>query len=166
MACGGASNSAPLPALPAAAAPKLSVETHRVDADALAADTGRKLPLAAKLEAWGFERGVERVFQGHSRGFDRIVSRTLEFADGHGGSAYVRYLAAHVEVLFGAGSTARPLTSRGRTGFLLDAASCACHRAEPTLAAVLGRGRRVTYLEVNGGGATPAALRALLAQAP
>jgi hypothetical protein len=49
---------------------------------------------------------------------------------------------------------------------LIDAASCACHRAEPTLAAAVASGPRVSYLEVNGGGARPAAVEALLSLVP
>jgi hypothetical protein len=64
------------------------------------------------------------------------------------------------------GTTAEPLSSGGRSGYLIDPAACACHRAAPTLTAVVSRGSRVSYLEINGDGADRAALEALLAQAP
>jgi hypothetical protein len=54
----------------------------------------------------------------------------------------------------------------GRSGYLIDPAACACHRASPTLTAALADGSRVTYLEVNGDGADPAAMQELLAEAP
>jgi hypothetical protein len=160
--CGGEA-SALLPTLPAGALPELSSSTEQVTLEDLASDFGSDVQ--AKLD-WGFSRGSERVFQGESHRFDRVVSRTLEFDNAAGAQAYIDFFRSHLAAVFGTGTTASRLESKGRSGFLVDAASCACHRAEPTLAAVVSRGSRVSYLEVNGGGAKPAPVVALLAQAP
>ena len=163
-ACGSSQQPEPasgaLPLLPAAALPKLQSTTETVDASELEGDLG------SGVKVDGFVRGKERVFQGESQRFDRVVSRTLEFEDADAAAAYVSLLRSHVADLYGAGTSARSLVSDGRSGILVDAAACACHRAEPTLAAVVSRGPRVSYLEVNGGGAEPAAVEALLAEAP
>jgi hypothetical protein len=158
--CGG-SESEPLPLLPVSALPELRSTTHDIGTEELAADFG-----AGDKTFSGFVSGRERVFQGESHGLDRVVSRTLEFENGPAAVAYVDYFRSHTADVFGVGTNARTLDSDGRTGYLVDAASCTCHRAEPTLVAVVARGPRVTYLEVNGGGARPSALEALLAQAP
>ena len=159
-ACGG-STSQPLPLLPVSALPELRSSAHDVDIEDLAADFG-----GGKATFPGFVQGRERVFQGASERFHTVVSRTLEFEDAGAAEAYVTYFRTHLAAMFGTGTNAKPVESKGRRGYLVDAASCACHRAEPTLAAVVARGTRVSYLEVNGGGAKPAALEALLALAP
>jgi hypothetical protein len=64
------------------------------------------------------------------------------------------------------GTTAKPVEEGGRAGYLVDPAACACHRASPTLTGVVFEGRRVTYLEINGDGATPETLGQLLRVAP
>ena len=163
-ACGG-SQAEPLPLLPPSAAPELESTTEDVTLRDLFADFGA-IQDTFEARIRGFLRGRERVFQGESHKFDRVVSRTLEFEDAEGARDYVSLYGAHVVDAFGTGTTKGAIRSRGRTGYLVDAASCACHRAEPTLAAVLARGTRVTYLEVNGGGATREALLALLERAP
>ena len=162
--CGSAAQPKPaqesLPLLPASTLPGLEPSTQAVDVSELEGDLGSGVRVA------GFVRGQERVFQGESHRFDRVVSRTLEFEDAAAAAAYVSLLRTHIADLYGAGTTARLVVSEGRRGILVDAASCACHRAEPTLAAAVSSGPRVTYLEVNGGGAKPAAVEALLAEAP
>src|SRR5437867_9633113 len=132
-----------LPLLPASALPGLESSTKPVDSSELEGDLG------SGVSVEGLVRGQERVFQGESQRFDRVVSRTLEFEDVAAAAAYVSLLRAHVADLYGAGTSAKPIVSEGRGGILIDAAACACHRAEPTLAAVVSRGPRVTYLEVN-----------------
>jgi hypothetical protein len=161
-ACGSTAQTqtGPLSVLPASAVPGLASTTEPVKVSDLEADLGSGVGVD------GFVRGLERVFQGESHRFDRVVSRTLEFEDASAAAGYVSLLQAHVADLYGAGTNAQPVTSDGRKGILIDAASCACHRAEPTLAAAVSKGPRVTYLEVNGGGAKPAAVESLLAQAP
>lgn len=161
----GSRSAAPLPVLPASALPQLDSSTDEVGLDDLMEEFGATGDnFEARIS--GFVRGRERVFQGESSRFDRVVSRTLEFetaADAHG---YIAFFRSHLADVFGTGTNASPLENEGRKGYLVDAASCACHRAEPTLAAVVARGGRVTYLEVNGGGAKPDAVAALLARAP
>jgi hypothetical protein len=159
-ACGG-SASTELPVLPTSAVPGLSSSTDEVTAEDLAADFG-----AGTKPFSGFARGRERVFQGESHDLDRVVSRTLEFEDTAAAQAYLRYYQSHLALAYGAGTRASQLESGGREGYLIVPAACACHRAEPTLTALVARGPRVTYLEVNGGGAKRDRLEALLAKAP
>jgi hypothetical protein len=158
--CGSSSPPEAEPVLPAAALPGLESTTQPLTAEDLAADVG------TDVQVDGFVSGTERVFQGESKDVDRVVSRTLEFDDAAAAKAYVDLARTHVDDLYGVGTTAEPLEGGGRSGYLIDPAACACHRASPTLTAVLARGPRVTYLEVNGGGVDPAAVEALLAQAP
>jgi hypothetical protein len=158
--CGSSSPPEGEPVLPAAALPGLEATTQPLTAEDLAGDFG------TDVQVDGFVSGTERVFQGESRDIDRVVSRTLEFDDAAAAKAYVDLARAHVDDLYGVGTTAEPLEAGARSGYLIDPAACACHRASPTLTAVLASGSRVTYLEVNGGGVDPAAVEALLVQAP
>jgi hypothetical protein len=162
----GSSETKSLPVLPAAAVPGLSSSTHEVTLRDLGADFGAPASENFEGRIGPLAAGRERVFQGASHRFDRVVSRTLEFADVEAARAYVSFFGAHIDSVFGTGTGKSAISSRGRTGYLIDAASCACHRAEPTLAAVVARATRVTYLEVNGGGATREAVVDLLARAP
>jgi hypothetical protein len=155
-----------LPVLGPAAVPGLAVSTHGVAAHDLAADVDGGSRFEGLLRGWGFARGRERDFQGPSQKLDRVVSRTLAFGGARGASAYVAWIGAHPAALYGAGSATTGATSRGRAGYVIEAAACACHRASPTLLAVVAQGGRVTWLEVNGGGVTRAVLLRLLARAP
>jgi hypothetical protein len=155
-----------LPVLDTAALPGLDATTHAVGARDLAADLAGGASFEARLRGWGFQRGRERDFQGPSKHIDRAVSRTLVFATAAGARGYVTYIGTHAAALYGPGSTSSALVSRGRTGVVIDAAACACHRATPTLLAVVARGTRVTWLEANGGEVTRPVLAALLARAP
>ena len=159
-ACGDASDRE-LAVLPASAVPELESTTEAVTAEDLAADFGAKGPSFA-----GFLIGRERVFQGESHDLDRVVSRTLSFENAEDARAYMSYYRSHLALVYGAGTSATPLESERRAGYLVDPAACACHRAEPTLTALVAAGQRVTYLELNGGGAKRDRLEALLAQAP
>ena len=154
-----------LPLLPADAVPGLEATTKPVGLEELLGDLGA-VTANSELEISGFASGRERVFQGESAQFDRVVSRTLEFDDADAAAAYVQLLRDHAADLYGTGTNAEDIESDGRSGVLIDAASCACHRAEPTLAAAVSEGPRVSYLEVNGGGAKRAAVEELLAKAP
>ena len=158
--CGSSSPPEAEPVLPADAIPGLEATTQPVTAEDLSGDLGG----TAKVD--GFVSGTERVFQGRSLGLARVVSRTLEFESPEAAEEYVALLHAHVDDLYGVGTTAKPFAEGGRSGYLIDPAACACHRASPTLTAALADGSRVTYLEVNGGGADPAAVEKLLARAP
>jgi hypothetical protein len=159
-ACGDSSGEG-LAVLPASAVPELESTTDQVTAEDLAADFGASGPTFA-----GFLVGRERVFQGESHDLDRVVSRTLSFENGQDARAYMSYYRSHLALVYGAGTTATPLESEEREGYLVDPAACACHRAEPTLTALVANGQRVTYLELNGGGAKRDRLEELLAQAP
>jgi plasmid stabilization system protein ParE len=158
--CGSSAREEAEPALPASALPGMEATTESLSADDLAADFG------ADVSVEGFVSGTERVFQGASQDLEQVVSRTLEFESPEAAAGYVDLLRAHVDDLYGVGTTAKPFEEGGRSGYLVDPAACACHRASPTLTAALAQGPRVTYLEVNGAGATPAALKELLAEAP
>jgi hypothetical protein len=160
VGCGGSSESGPA-VLSASAVPELESTTEQVTAEDLAADFGANGPSFA-----GFLIGRERVFQGESHDLDRVVSRTLSFENAEDARDYMAYFRTHLALVYGAGTSATPLESEGRTGFLVDPAACPCHRAEPTLTALVANGERVTYLELNGGGAKPDRLKGLLAQAP
>ena len=149
-----------LPLLPASALPGLASTTEALERDDLAADFGLDIAFD------GFVAGRERVFQGESHTLDRVVSRTLEFEDASAAKEYVDFVQTHVADAYGVGTATAPLQGMGRSGYVIDPAACACHRASPTLTAVALQGPRVTYLEINGDGATRAALEALLAEAP
>jgi hypothetical protein len=157
----GTSGERDLAVLPASAVPELESTTEEVTAEDLAADFGANGPSFT-----GFLVGRERVFQGESHDLDRVVSRTLSFENAQDARAYMAYFRSHLALVYGAGTGATTLESEGRRGFLVDPAACACHRAEPTLTALVAAGPRVTYLELNGGGAKRARLEDLLAQAP
>jgi hypothetical protein len=60
----------------------------------------------------------------------------------------------------------RGFSSRGRSGILATAQQCQCHLANPAYLGVVARGDTVTWLEINGPGATPRKLAELLAAAP
>jgi hypothetical protein len=163
LALGGCGSSSPPeaePVLPADALPGLEATTEPLTADDLAADFG------SDLSVEGFVSGTERVFQGQSHDLDRVVSRTLEFESPEAAAAYVDLLHAHVDDLYGVGTTAEPFEEGGRSGYLIDPAACACHRASPTLTAAVSEGPRVAYLEINGDGATRDTLWQLLRVAP
>jgi len=163
LALGGCGSSSPPeaePVLPADALPGLEATTEPLTADDLAADFG------AEVEVDGFVSGTARFFQGASHDRDRGVSRTLEFESPEAAAAYVELLHAHVDDLYGVGTTAEPFEEGGRSGYLIDPAACACHRASPTLTAAVSEGPRVAYLEINGDGATRETLGQLLRVAP
>ena len=160
---GAASATTNLPVLHAV--PGLAAEDRVLDADALSHDA--PLPsLAADLEKWGFLGGREREFKGASRTFTDVVSRTLAFRAPAGARAYVAFVAAHAASYYGPGTVVHPMTSAGRTGFFVRGASCGCHRETPILVTLVSRRSRVSWLLVNGPGATRARARALAAQMP
>lgn len=158
--CGSSAPDEAEPVLSSSALPGMEATTEPLSAADLAADFG------AEVSVEGFVSGTERVFQGSSRDLDRVVSRSLEFESPAAATGYVELLRAHVDDLYGVGTTAKPYEEGGRSGYLVDPAACACHRASPTLSAVLADGPRVTYLEVNGDGASRPAVEMLLSKAP
>lgn len=154
------------PVLPHSVAPSLPTSDSDLSTSDLAADVAGGSAFAHRLDAWGFLRGHERVFQGESSTIDRIVSRSLVFRDAKGAHAYVRYISAHAAAVYGQGTTTAPLENRGRAGYVVTPAACACHRAAPTLLAVLADGSRVTWLEANGGAVDGRTIDRLVTAAP
>jgi hypothetical protein len=165
-ACGSASTaSRPVATLPAGAVPGLPSTLTAVTPAFLARET-QAPPLRAQLRTWGFIAGARRYFQGESRQLQLVDSRTLRFRGATGAAAFVSFLRTHLDSYVGSFARTHMYTSRGRSGFLAVAQACRCHLANPTyLAAVSARGT-VTWLEINGPGATRRRLAALLAQAP
>jgi hypothetical protein len=168
-ACGGASRSetgsatANLPVL--RTVPGLAGRDRALDVDALSHDAPVR-SLAANLERWGFLGGREREFKGASRTFTDVISRTLVFRGAAGARAYVAYVADHAASYYGPGTVVRPVMSAGRPGFFVRGASCGCHRESPILVTVVSQRSRVSWLLVNGPGATRARAQALAAQMP
>ena len=122
--------------------------------------------LAANLERWGFLGGHEREFKGASKTFTDVISRTLVFRNPSGARAYVAFIADHAASYYGPGSVVHPATSAGRAGYFVRGASCGCHRESPILVTVVSQRARVSWLLVNGPGATRARSQALAAQMP
>jgi len=158
--CGSSSPPDAQPVLSTNALPGLEATTEPVTAENLAADFGTGVSVD------GFVSGTERNFQGESNDLDRVVSRTLEFESPEAAAAYLELVRAHADDLYGVGTTVEPFEEGGRAGYIVDPAACACHRASPTLTAAVSDGSRVTYLEINGDGATPKSLGQLLRVAP
>jgi hypothetical protein len=147
------------------AVPGLAAEDRRLDAEALTHDA--PLPaMAGNLERWGFLSGREREFKGASKTFTDVVSRTLLFRRPAGAAAYVAFVAHHAASFWGPGSVVKPVTSAGRAGFFVRGASCGCHRESPILVIVVSRRSRVSWLLVNGPGATRARAEALADRMP
>jgi len=167
-ACGGGGSEAgsattSLPVLQAV--PGLAAEDRALDTDALSHDA--PVPsLAADLNRWGFLGGHEREFKGASKTFTDVISRTLLFRSPDGARAYVTFVADHAASYYGPGTAVQPVTSAGRSGFFVRGASCGCHRESPILVTVVSQRSRVSWLLVNGPGATRARAEALAAQMP
>jgi hypothetical protein len=126
----------------------------------------RSPELATALGDWGFVAGADRYFQGESRRLQVVDSRTLRFSDTRGARAYVGFMRLHADAILGSFPVLRRFASGGRSGFLAVAQQCQCHLANPALLAVLAHGAVVTWLEINGPGATRHQLVRLLVAAP
>ena len=165
--CGGAmAASTAAPALPVLKAPAgLSGSRHAVTAGELTHDAP-VAGLAASLRDWGFRGGTEAGYRGSGKVFSVVTSRTLQFETAAGARSFVAMVGAHAPAYEGGVSTAAPITSAGRRGFVLTAGACGCATEVPQLLAVVSSGPRVTWLEATGKGATRATLTALLARAP
>jgi hypothetical protein len=122
--------------------------------------------LRSQLQAWGFEVGADRYFQGESRQLQVVDSRALRFRSSAGATAFAAYVRRHASVYLGAYPGLHGFTSRGRSGFLVTGQPCTCHLANPAFLAVVTRGGMVTWLEINGPGATARRLAKLIAAAP
>jgi hypothetical protein len=157
---------APPPVLAASAVPYLPSTTAPVTAHDLAADANIA-SLSDTISHLGFVVGAQRTFQGQSKHrLQLVISRTLRFTTAAGARGFVRFVRRHAGDYVGQVPTVKPLRSGGRPGSLIVAPLCACHMAQPALLALVSSGRDVTWLEINGPGATPATLAALLARAP
>jgi hypothetical protein len=163
-ACGSAGHAMP-PTLGARAVPYLPSSPRALTVAGLAREVGTPT-LAGSLRAWGFTAGAQRYFQGESRRLQVVDSRTLRFRTAGGAQAFVAFARAHVSTYVGSFPRLRELVLGGRRGFLAVAQPCQCHLANPAFLAVLARGGTVTWLEINGPGATPGGLHALLRLAP
>jgi hypothetical protein len=166
--CGGSSPPAapkPPPVLPAAAISYLPSEARPLTAHDLVHESTAP-GLAAGLDRWGYVTGAQRLFQGHSKTLQVVVSRTLEFRSPAGASAYVRFVHRRATAVFGAVPSQVPLVAGARHGWTITLAPCACHMASPALVGVASAGRRVSWLEVNGPTASAGVLSRLLAKAP
>lgn len=160
---GDGGRTADLPVL--RAVPGLSAQDRGLDAESLTHDA--PLPaMAGNLKRWGFLGGHEREFKGTSKTFTDVVSRTLLFRRPAGARAYVAFVAEHAASFWGPGSAVQPVTSAGRAGFFVRGASCGCHRESPILVTVVSRRSRVSWLLVNGPGATRARAEALAGRMP
>jgi hypothetical protein len=160
----GVARSAPL-TLPASAVPYLPSSMKMVSSTDLAREV-RSPALATYLGAWGFVEGSDRYFQGESRRLQVVDSRTLRFDRAGGARAYVGFMRGRASAILGSFPVLKEFVSRGRSGFVAVAQQCQCHLANPALLAVLARGGMVTWLEINGPGATKRELVKLLAGAP
>jgi hypothetical protein len=165
-ACGGSTSRAATPSgvLPTAAVAGLAVATQPLTGQDIQKDSN--LPhLAAMLAGWGYVGGWQRTFQGESRGLTLVVSRSLQFQTSPGATAFVAYMHQHVGRFYPFALTS-PLKMAGRSGWVIRPPSCACHMATPLLVSVLAKGRKVSWLEINGPRASTQLLIHLIARTP
>lgn len=160
--CGSSARSASgTPAtLPASAVPYLP-SVHKPLRAGLLAREDEAPGLAGKLDAWGFQAGAERYFQGESHRLQVVDSRTLRFHDASGAAAYVGFMRSHLGPYLGTFPKLRSI----RGGIVATGQECQCHLANPALLAMITRGRIVTWLEINGPGATQRRLVELIYRA-
>jgi hypothetical protein len=164
VACGSSTRAGGIATLPARSVPGLPSTRTTLTPAFLARET-QAAPLRARLRSWGFMAGARRYFQGESHTLQLVDSRTLRFRGAAGAAAFVGFLRGHLDSYVGSFARTRRFTAQGRSGFLAVGQECQCHLANPTyLAAVSARGT-VSWLEINGPGATPGRLAALLARA-
>jgi hypothetical protein len=137
----------------------------RLTAAKLAREAGAPA-LRGDLDAWGFLAGADRYFQGESRQLQVVDSRMLRFRSAAGADKFVAFIRKHVSVYLGSFPGMRRFASRGRSGILATGQPCTCHLANPAFLAVVARGGDVTWLEINGPGATAKRLAQLISAAP
>ena len=156
---------APPPLLPTAMLPGMAAKDSVLTPAVLAQDAPIA-GLADRIAGFGYESGAQRVFAGRTSVFSNVVSRALRFSTAAGARAYVEFVKSNVAGFFGRGSTWRRIRSAGRSGYLIEVASCGCHRETPIYVAVISRGAVVTWLYGTGPGVRIRTLRTLLAKAP
>jgi hypothetical protein len=179
-ACGSAANSqagasspaaasspppAALATLPASAVSYLPSSVKELSAGGMAHEAGAPA-LRGELATWGFVAGSDRYFQGESRKLQVVDSRTLHFATADGAAAFVAFMGRHLGSYLGSFAQVRRFSTRGRSGILAAGQPCQCHLANPSFLGVVSHGPTVTWLEINGPGATRRALASLIARAP
>jgi hypothetical protein len=167
-ACGSSSaGRAPAPATLAAGAVPYLPSTRKLLSARFLAREAQAPALAAGLNRWGYLAGADRYFQGESKRLQVVDSRTLRFRGASGASAFIGFMRSHLGAYLGTfpriGRLAAP---GGRVGVLAAGQECQCHLANPSFLALVSRGGTVTWLEINGPGATRSRLAALLARAP
>jgi hypothetical protein len=163
--CGGGVAHAPPDTLPASAVPYLASSLKPISAASLAREA-QAPGLARKLGDWGYQAGADRYFQGESRELQMVDSRTLRFGDASGASAFVSFVRSHAAAYLGSFPRLRHFASRGRRGMLAISQQCQCHLSNPAYLGVVSRGSTVSWLEINGPGATPRRLASLIGRAP
>jgi len=165
-ACGGSSGrpAAPSGVLPAAAVAGLAVATQPLTSQDVQKDSTAP-DLAARLAGWGYVGGWQRTFQGESRRLTLVVSRSLQFRTSPGAAGFVAYMHQKVGSFYPFAVTSR-LSMPGRSGWVIQPPLCGCHMATPLLVGVTARGRKVSWLEINGPQASTRLLTQLLARTP
>ena len=163
---GRAAAASPLPpTLAPGAVPYLPSTLKPLTAVGMAREAGAPR-LRRQLSSWGFLDGADRYFQGESHRLQVVDSRALRFRTATGALQFVEFVRRHAAVYLGSFPGLRAFSSRGRGGIIATAQQCQCHLANPAFLAVVVRGGAVTWLEINGPGATSAGLAQLIAAAP
>jgi hypothetical protein len=158
----------PRPATLSPAAVPYLPSTHKPLTAALLARETQTPTLVRRLGAWGFVAGSDRYFQGQSHRLQVVDSRTLRFRGAGGAARFVTFMQTHLDSYLGSFPKVRHWRADARRGILAVGQECQCHLANPTLLALLARDGKgtVTWLEINGPGATRERLAALVTQAP
>jgi hypothetical protein len=160
--CGSSSGQAGVPAtLPPTAIPYLP-SVHKPLTATFLAREAQAPTLVHLLNGWGFEAAADRYFQGESRRLQMVDSRTLQFSRSSGASAYVAFMRLHLNPILGS----YPKIKAFGRGIVATAQECQCHLANPAFLTLVAHGRTVTWLEINGPGATRRQLAALVQRAP
>jgi hypothetical protein len=169
-ACGGANDEpsanvaaaeAPPPTLGPEDLPELTGRYRVLRARDVAAEAFQPDELAVVLEEGGYVGGSEREFSGHTDSFDRVLARTLRFADGAGARAYLGWLEANPEGYLGF-ATAEPPPTVGEDGFVIELERCGtCKKELPTYVVAWRRDEVVAFLLAAGRGASRDRLDAL-----
>ncbi len=163
---GHSSAAAALPRTLAASAVPYLPSTRRALSASFLARESQVQGLVGRLAGWGYVAGAQRYFQGESRKLQVVDARTLRFRGAPGASAFVGFMRGHLNAYLGSFPKLRSLVLGGRSGVVAAGQECQCHLANPSYLALIARGGTVTWLEINGPGATRGRLAALLARAP
>ena len=163
-ACGSSAAPSP-PTLPATAVPYLASVSKTLTPSLLAREAEAP-SLVHRLNGWGFEAATDRYFQGESKRLQVVDSRTLRFRASSGAAAYVAFMRSHLWPYLGPYPKINAFAPGGREGILATGQECQCHLANPSFLALVAHGATVTWLEINGPGATKHGLATLIERAP